>query len=375
MESGVFRVLYIQGVTVMGGAHRSLLALLSRLDRRRFSPLVVTSGEGYFTEELQAAGVEVRLLPMGMWRKGKSWPRIPWTLWRIWQVIRKERVALVHGNTLWDNPYAVIPAGWAGVPVICHVRSVPRPDMVRKYYLNRTARVVAISDYIQQCLEPALGERVVRVYNGIEVEGLDLGRARRKVRRELGVGEEMVVVGMTSRLDPLKGQEVFIRAAASIKHRCPKARLLVVAEAMERISGYGERLRRLAHSLGVAERFVFWPYRRDILEITAALDVAVLPSLNEGFGRTNLEAMAAGKPVVSTLCGGIPEVVVDGQTGLLVPPQDVEALAQALLELVEDEGLRRRLGEAGRRRAKEMFSLEQHAACIQNLYAELLERV
>jgi glycosyltransferase involved in cell wall biosynthesis len=356
----------------MGGAHRSVIELATHLDRERFKPVIVTSGLGVFTQELSKAGLEFQVVPMGMWRKGKSFPLIPLSLYRIYRLIKQENISLVHANTLWDNPYACIPAGWCKIPSVCHIRSVPRPDMIKKYRLKKTSRLITVSQHAKQALGDWDGSDIVTIYNGIDLAYDRLEQVAQRVRVELGFSSEHVVVGLISRLDPLKGQEVLIEAAREVVPKFPRVRFLIVGEAKRKMPGYLQQLKFLVKMAHLEPYFVFTGYRSSIMELMAALDISVLPSLSEGFGRINLEAMVLKKPVISSNIGGIPEVVEDGVSGFLVPPNDSHGLAQKIMELLEDGAKRKRMGESGYQRVTKMFDLDQQVRKVEQLYEQLL---
>jgi glycosyltransferase involved in cell wall biosynthesis len=189
------------------------------------------------------------------------------------------------------------------------------------------------------------------------------------MRRTFGVQAQGLLVGTVGRLHPQKGFASLLAAVARVRERLPAIRLLLVG---------GGALRRdlvaRAEALGLAEVVIFAGSRGDVPEILAALDLFVLPSLWEGLPNAVLEAMAAGLPVVATAAGGTPEVVVDGETGLLVPPGDVTALAEAIERLLRDPGLRRKMGEAGRKRVEGHFTIEQTVAQTVALYETLLRQ-
>lgn len=356
----------------MGGAPRSLIELASNLDKERFNPIIVTSQLGTFTQELAGAGLEYRIVPMGMWRKGKSFPGIPLALYRIYKLIKQENISLVHANTLWDNPYASLPAHWCKIPSACHIRSVPRPDMTRKYFLNKAGRIITVSDHIKQALGNLENTPGTTIYNGIDITYGRLEVLANRVRVEHGFSPDHVVVGIISRLDPLKGQEVLIEAAKYVVDKFPKTRFLIAGEPKEKTPEYLQQLQFMVKIAQLEPYFVFTGYCTNTMELTAALDISVLPSLDEGLGRTNLEAMAQKKAVISTNVGGIPEVVEDGVTGFLVPPNDPMNLARKLIELVGNEKKRRQMGEQGYKLASERFSLKQQVHKVEQLYEEML---
>jgi glycosyltransferase involved in cell wall biosynthesis len=189
------------------------------------------------------------------------------------------------------------------------------------------------------------------------------------------------VVGVLARLAPCKGLEVFIDAARMVADRVPDARFLSVGDegalngdAVRAGASYRYALEQHAERLGLRDRVVFTGFRLDVPEVLAELAISVLPSVTgEGLPNSVLESMAAGLPVIATDAGGTKEAVVDGETGMLVPPSDAVSLARVIGQLLADPDLRMRFGEAGRRRIAERFSLERMAHEMQGLYARLLE--
>jgi L-malate glycosyltransferase len=178
-----------------------------------------------------------------------------------------------------------------------------------------------------------------------------------------------------SRLDRVKGIEYFLEAAAMVARRVPEARFLVVGDATKQVDGdYRKELERRADRLGVGARIRFTGLRSDVPDILAEVAVSVLPSLSEGLSNVLLESMAAGVPVVATTVGGNPEAVEDGVTGLLVPPRDPGALAQAICRFLDSPELASRFGQAGRERVLDRFSLERMVQETESLYLDLLSR-
>jgi glycosyltransferase involved in cell wall biosynthesis len=232
--------------------------------------------------------------------------------------------------------------------------------------------IIAISDHVAR-FTIARGvrqpSRVRRVYHGLETPVTDeLEREGARIRRELGVAAGDFLVGNVGRLAPQKGQRHLIGAMPMLLARVPSAHAL--------IAGGGDLedyLRDLADEVGVAERVHVLGPRRDVPALMHAIDAFVMPSIWEGFGLVLLEAMAAARPIVASRVATIPEVVVDGETGLLVPPGDAAALAEALARLAASSDLRRELGERGRERLSREFSVEKMVGDTELLYRELVE--
>ena len=179
---------------------------------------------------------------------------------------------------------------------------------------------------------------------------------------------------MVARIHWWKGQDLFLRAAARIAREVPHARFVLVGDVVPGEEWRREALKREIARMGIGDRVVWAGYREDIPQVMAALDVLVLPSTEpEPFGRVIVEAMATERPVIASAHGGPVESVVHGETGLLFPPQDEEALAAAMKQLARDPDLRVRMGKAGRARVLEKYTVDRHVAAFQSLYEEILE--
>ncbi len=212
------------------------------------------------------------------------------------------------------------------------------------------------------------------MYYGISLDRpISLAESQvREIRRELGLPREGPFLLCVGRLDPQKGHLVLFEAMREVVRRVPAARLVVAGAPQQASVEYVAELRALATSPELREAILLIGERRDVPRLMAACDLFVLASLWEGLGLVFLEAMAAAKPVVATRVSAVPEVVLDGETGLLVPPGDPEALAGALIRLCEDAGLRRRLGLAGYRRVREHFSADRMVDETIAIYREAL---
>jgi len=205
---------------------------------------------------------------------------------------------------------------------------------------------------------PIAAERVEVVPYGVDPLRFQVDpQAIARVRNDWGVDEGQPVAGIIGRLDPQKGQDVFVAAAAQVLQQLPEARFVIVGEETKGEEGFGAQVHRQVASLGLQDRILFRPFARDVAPLMAALDVFVLATHCETFGIVLIEAMAAGTAVVATDCGGPPEVL--GDAGVLVPPQDVRALADALMNLLADPVGRQNLALRGRGRAHERFALER----------------
>jgi glycosyltransferase involved in cell wall biosynthesis len=236
-------------------------------------------------------------------------------------------------------------------------------------------RVVANSTAVRDWLV-GLGmdeRRVVTIPNGIVVPSEPRLNKDGSVRRQLGIPPDAPVIAAVCRLNQNKGLEYFLRAAVALRPRFPEARFLIVGGSYFDPL-YPKTLEQLTTQLGLNDRVIFAGERNDVPRVLQEIDISVLPSLNEGLSNSLLEAMAAGLPVVATRVGGNPEVVQHGKTGLLVPPRDPQALAEAITRILESPEMSRQFGRAGFDRVKDNFSLAATVRRTEDLYMSLLDR-
>ncbi|MEE9274794.1 MAG: glycosyltransferase family 4 protein, partial [bacterium] len=215
--------------------------------------------------------------------------------------------------------------------------------------------------------------KAVTIINGVDAERFHPGLSGNSVRERYGIAPGCVIAGVVGRISPVKGQRAFLEAAAALLPRLPDLRFLIVGSGL--FPGEKEHeaaLRAFAEENDMAGRVIFTGYQTDVRPFMAALDICVVPSLEEGCGRAIFEAMALEKPVVGTDSGGTPEIVAEGETGALVPPRDPRALAEAIERLAKDESLRREWGRAGRRRVEAHLTLERNARRTEAAYLRLL---
>lgn len=357
-------VLFVETGSGFGGSAVCLGNLIRCLDRSAYRPLVAYVAEGLAIRRLRQQGVE--LVPV---HRGRMW-------WQLVRLIQRRRVDVVHANNeLYSHAATILAAHWTRRPCVVHMRGI-RPLTRRERWLIRYVdHFVIISQlgrrhYVQEGLPEAHSSVI---HDGVDLELFDGPVDGNALRRSLGAQEDTVVVGVVSRLVPMKGHRDFLYALALVRRDCPRVRGVIVGGDVERQPAYLEDLRRQARALGLADSVVFTGWRDDVLALTAAFDIAAQASrYQEGFGTAMMEAMALGKPVVSTAVGGVPELVQDGQTGLLVPPGEPEALACALKRLAGSAAQRRRMGSAGRRRVAQWFDQRRLVKRMEALYEHLL---
>jgi glycosyltransferase involved in cell wall biosynthesis len=231
-------------------------------------------------------------------------------------------------------------------------------------------RVIAVSEAARNFLvrvKRIPADKVVVIPNGRDLTRYRPGRDRAEIRRALGLGADAAVIGVIGRLEEQKGHAYVLDALPRVAARFPHARLLVVGEGSLRGA-----LEQRCREVGLGGSVIFTGFRTEVPRLLDAMDLVVLPSLYEGMPLTAIEASAMGKPVVATNVDGTGEVVVDGETGRLVPPADVSALGDAILELLADPDASRRMGQAGLRRSWDRFELGVQVAATAEAYRGVL---
>jgi glycosyltransferase involved in cell wall biosynthesis len=297
--------------------------------------------------------------------------------YRLSREFRRRRVDVVHCADVAAAFGAGLAGRLAGARVLCHVRNrhaeISRRDQSFLRFVNRF--VFVSEDTRARFAYRAGARRGVVVYDGIDAcaaEDSGASDASTEVRREFGLGREDKLVGMVARVAPQKDFVTLARAAARVVAARPEARFMVVGDYEEANRGHYDEVMRALEDEGVASHFVFTGFRTDVSRLMSAFDVFVLCTHFEGLPLVILEAMARGRPVVATAVDGIPEIVLEGRTGLLHPHGDAETLASRLLSLLEDEALAARIGGAGREFVKMEWSRERFAANMARLYEDVL---
>lgn len=385
------RVLFIDHVPRLSGAEQSLSDLVAELGTGPVEPVVVLPNDGPLAARLRAHGVLVRMVPMSkrmLETSRRTLARRPFLVlarllaflvagWRLYRLIREVRPRIVHTNTLKSNLIAVLPCKLARVPLVWHVRDILPDSWLRRTFVacGRFASVIIVPS--RAVAEAFRGNK--RVYrrlrlipNGIRVRDFQDAKDDRSLREMMGVGASDPVVGIVGRIAPWKGQDVFLRAAAMVAQRHPRAHFAIAGAVLfpENDAAFERELHRMVLALGIEDRITFLGWQ-PAPETMAALDVLVHASREpEPFGRTIVEAMAAGKPVVAAAEGAVPEILPPS-AGFLVPPSRPELLADALDRLLADRKLRKRMGEAGAAVADTFFPVERTVQLVGQLYRSL----
>jgi glycosyltransferase involved in cell wall biosynthesis len=356
-----------------GGTERLVIDIVQRLHGRVRGVVCCLDEPGAWANEVTAIGIPVFSL-------GRAPGFQPSLARAIARLARTEGVALLHCHQYSPFVYGRLAAlidrklrvvftehgrlSDAGPSTKRRVANafLGRGSGIRLYAVSRELR----SHLVAEGLPPS---RVGVIYNGIDVHAAPRDSERRAARAALNVGDSTLVVGTAARLDPVKDLGTLVEAFDSFRRARPDALLAIFGDGPQ-----SDALKQRVERLGLGEQVRFLGYRSDVRQLLVGVDVYVNTSLSEGVSLTILEAMAAGLPVIATRVGGTPEVVLDGDTGVLVPPRSSERVADALLSLGADKTRRHAMGTAGRRRAEEKFTLDRMVAEYVEVYDDLLEQ-
>lgn len=361
----------------VGGSHVSALLLIRGLDASRYEPMIVVHEEGVLAAHLRGLGMPYHLLPIrGAFHGGPGLTelarRFASCLRAIVGFLRSHAVDLVHANDLRSNQSWAAPARLAGAPLVWHQRTKYAPSRITLLTMSLASKVLCNSTYCRSTLPRRFRQDVEVVINPFETAGKppDRSAARRMILAEAGRAGAVKLVGFCGTLSRQKRPEGFIEAAALVKRRL-SGDVLFVLIGPDR-DGREAQLRELAGGLGVLDDLFFAGFRHPAIEWLAGLDVLYAPQVDDAFGRTLVEAMLAGTPVVATDAGGHREVVRNGATGLLTPADDPAAAAEACLRLLSDEAAARLLGEGAQRFARASFGVAAHVRAVERIYDAVL---
>jgi glycosyltransferase involved in cell wall biosynthesis len=385
------RVLFFDHTAKLGGGEIALLNLVKNLNRDRFTPIVLLGAQGPLVQRLSDAGIETHVLPLSgdvaETRKDAIGAGALLNLKKIFGVlkyaknlarfIRENRIDLVHTNSLKSDILGGIAARRAHVPVVWHVRD----RIARDYLPGPVVRIFRVlcriipNQIIVNSNATALtlvsdpgrhGGRIHVVHDGTDVNPIPPATSA-------STNPNQPLIGLVGRISPWKGQHIFLESAAIVAKKFPAAKFQIIGSPLFSEQEYEAQLRQQVIRLGIESRVEFTGFRTDVADLIARLDLLVHAStLGEPFGQVVIEAMSAGKPVVATSGGGVPEIVVDGQTGILVPMSDAPAMAAAIEKILGNPDLASQMGAAGHCRVVGKFSIQRTAQGVEDVLAGML---
>lgn len=372
------RILKVVPTLMCGGTENQFMTLGRMLDTSRFElEFACLRRWGGFIDELTERGIPLAEYRISTFRSVNALAQQA----RLARHIVRRGIQIVHAYNFYGNVFAIPPARLVAPVVIASIRDcapylTSMQKRVQRYACQFADCVLVNADAVKDWL---IGEgydpsKIVVIRNGVDLTRFSEAPEAGRIRRELGIADAAPLVAVVSRLTEMKGLEQFLEAAAALKPRYPEARFLIVGETAPNNLEYLPTLQALAARLGITDRVIFAGIRSDVPALLSSVNVSVMPSLNEALSNVLLESMAAGAPTVATRVGGTPEALVDGVSGLLVPPGDSGALARAISRLLDDAPLAARLGNEARTRIADAFSVGKMVSATENLYCELLAK-
>ncbi len=380
------KVMYIITKLGIGGSSYYTLALSSKINPDRYETVLVKGfekeDEGDMMRFFNSSQVRLILVPVLCREIHPVKDLLAFV--QLWRIIKAYRPDIIHTNSTKAGVLGRLAGRMIGVPVIIHTihghvfHSYFNPvisylfRLIERFSALCSHKVITVGELQRRdILQYKVGNsrKVISIPIGLELEPLlTCERYRGQLKRELGLDENILVVGIVARLFPVKGHDLFLEAAAKVQKEFSPVKFIIV--------GGGELEEPLKHKVKKLqmERDVFFlGYRGDLPEIYADLDVVVLSSYNEGLPVSIIEAMAAAKPVVATEVGGVRELVQHEETGYVVPPGNANALAEAILKLIKDPSKRHVMGTQGRQHVNSQFTLERMLQAMDCLYLQMLE--
>jgi len=306
----------------------------------------------------------------------------PQAIWQLRQFLHRSRIDLVHSQLSKDIA-TVVPALKLcprDIPLVLSRRmgsGISKKDLFHLFTYSQVSRVLAISSAIKENVAqttPVAPEKIITVHHGIDTVQFSPGKGNRSaLRKQLGITESSIVVGFVGRFSPGKGHEEFLQAASNLSARFSNLHFVIVGEASRGEEAYEAAIKAMSVSLGLALAVTFTGFRNDIPQIMSVFDIFSFPSHAEAFGAVLIEAMAMTLPVVASKSDGVLDIVVEGETGLLVPPKNSNALAEGLAHLIENPDVREKMGLAGRTRVEKMFSRDSLGEQLLQVYETVLQ--
>ena len=375
-------ILFTSWYVGLGGGETHLLSLLDHLTPQQYEPHLLLPRDGQLGVQARKRGCQVHIIPY----RGASVYFVPW-LWshlpvvsKLQQLIRQHHIQLVHGDyhTL---PYVEPAAKRENIPVVWTVHGWwfhPKPWQ-RSFFrsINRTiAHSKAIRDGFLGHPPFVNPETVPIIYAGIDTNRFHPDNNGTSVRQTVGLDDTTPVVALIARFQDVKGHHIFQELVRRIAIQMPEVRFVVAGENIDktkRDDTYKQNILTTHQNDPILNKRVqYLGFREDVEQVIGSADVVVCTSLFESFGRVNLEAMASGKPVVSTQVGGPAEIIQHGETGYLVPPDDIHTMAQLVILLLRNPQQRVEMGNKGRAFVLENFSLSQMAQQYVQEFAAVL---
>ena len=378
-------ILYVNHVSNIGGAETSLIDIIDNISSK-YGIIVACPDSGDLVAKLRQRDAEhVRIQGGVIIRTFNPLSLIAFAYYfvintvKLSHIIKSRKVRIIHANSFTACLFCSIPARIHSIPLVWHMRDLVKMRLFNKIFVSYAGsmanEVVATTTVMKNNLI-FLGvkpEKISIINNGIDLTKYNTSTTSREIiRKEFGISLHAPLIGIVGQLTAWKGHRDFIGAASIVVERYPSAKFLIVGKTIIGDSDYRLELEDLVAKFGLKRHIIFTGFRTDMSNVMAALDILVNASWKEPFGRTIVESMAAGKPVIATNAGGVPEIIENEVDGILVPPRNPQRLADGVLKILNDPELGRKIGDAGGKTVRQKFSLERQMRKIEKLYENVL---
>lgn len=356
----------------LGGIGVYVTSLARGLRKKGHKVIVVSSG-GKLENVLTSSNIEHIYLPIDT--SSEAGPHIMMAVMKLLRVIRKEDIQIVHAQTRVSQVIGYYLEKFSKAIFVTTCHGFFKRRLIRRLLPCWGRRTVAISDAVREHLVNKMKvpkAKIELLYNGIDINLVKKEYSKQdldKIRKEFNLASDLVV-GITARLSSVKGHIYLLRAISRIKEVFPDVQLLIVGSGKSR---YETKLHRMCKKLNIDRNVIFQPGMQDVYKALSVMDVFVLPSVQEGLGLSLLEALSAGLPVVASNVGGIYSVIRDEENGLLVPPKDDKALAEAIIRLLKNKDYAKALGQKGIQVIREQFTLDKMIERMEEFYLHALQ--
>lgn len=372
-------ILFVIDGLEFGGGERTFLQLIDGLSQNQYSVYVATSPGAIFFELL--AKKDIKLIPLNLKRRAN-----PKTLFRLVKIIKENKIDIIHSQGARTDFYSRLAArllkskvrvvSTIAMPVKGYDVGVFRKgvycffDRFSERYVDR---FIVISEALKKALidnHKIPSQKIIKIYNGIELKEYrpdDSDYSFMKIRKEYGIDKDKFLIGAIGRIVWQKGFEYLIDAVPRVTKQIAEAKYLIVGEGPLKDS-----LRAKSRKLDIEDKIIFAGFKSNIKEILSSIDILVIPSVREGFPMITLEAMAMAKPIIASDIDGIREQIDHNKDGLLIPPEDPGAMAEAIISLLDNKEKAKELGLSAKKKVEEKFSVEEMVKKTKAVYEELL---
>jgi glycosyltransferase involved in cell wall biosynthesis len=378
----IFRI--ITKLNIGGSSIHSVL-LTAHLDKDLYQSILIRGNQekegGTLDDLIHSKGVKPLVIPEMVREISPIKDLI--ASWKLYRLMKIEKPEIVHTHSSKAGTLGRLAAKIAGVPLIIHTF---HGHVFKGYFGNLKSKIFIIVERLLALITTKIitvcpaqrkeilnfkianSNKIIFIYLGLELTPfLSCNHYKGELRKELGIQDSSPVVGVVARLVRVKGIDYFLRAVKEVSKHKPRVKFLIVGDGELRFE-----LENLVRKLGIEENVLFLGFRRDLVKIYADLDLVVLSSLNEGLPVSIIEAMASGKPVIATDVGGVKNLIQNEINGILIPPEDVNSLAKAMVYLLENPGLRTKMGQISKEKAYPFFNYTRLIKDVNVLYGTLI---